>query len=144
MRSFADLGAGELYALLALRQEVFVVEQRCAYLDADGVDLRSHHLFTRDTSGSCLACLRIVEPGVKYPEPSLGRVATRVSHRGIGLGRELMREGLLRIRELYGNVPVRISAQCYLQRFYESFGFAPVGDPYPEDDIPHIEMWQAP
>jgi len=130
----------ELHAVYRLRQEVFVVEQGCPYLDADDKDPECHHLFASAPQGGCLACLRLVPPGLSYAEASLGRVATHLSVRGQGLGYEVMRRGLNAAMELFGSTSVRISAQCYLMRFYESFGFKIVGDMYLEDEIPHIEM----
>lgn len=144
LKAFAQLSADELYAILTLRQEVFVVEQNCVYLDTDGKDKKSHHVFSLNKQGLCSACLRIVSPGVSYAEVSIGRVASHESHRGTGHGRELMREGMRAVQTVYGPVPVRISAQSYLLRFYESFGFVQVGEPYMEDEIPHIQMLYTP
>lgn len=136
---FARLTPAELYAILALRQRVFVVEQACAYLDADGVDAASEHLWTED-AGEVRAYLRVVPGGAKYDEPSLGRVVTAPSARGTGLGRALMIEGLSRARARFGDVPVRIGAQRYLLAFYASLGFVRASDDYVEDGIPHLEM----
>lgn len=144
LKTFDCLSVAELYAVMKLRQTVFVVEQNCAYLDADGKDLLSHHLFARTTKGDCVACMRIVAPGISYPEMSIGRVATRKDLRGTGLGRELMRRGMEAAVAIYGSGSIRISAQTYLIRFYESFGFAQLGHEYIEDDIPHIEMLWTP
>ncbi|MFN9800203.1 MAG: GNAT family N-acetyltransferase, partial [Bacteroidota bacterium] len=143
-RSFEAFRPAELHAVLRLRQEVFIIEQQCIYLDADAKDLQSHHLFALDQTGRCQACLRIPAPGVSYDEPSIGRVATHPDVRRLGLGRELMQRGISAVRELYGHSPIRISAQCYLQVFYESFGFLALGHEYPEDGIPHIEMLYTP
>ena len=139
-RSFQELTPDELYDILALRQTVFVVEQDCAYLDADGWDRRSRHLYTRDASGLMVAYLRLVEPGVKYAEPSIGRVITHPSVRRTGLGRELMAEGLRGADEHYPGAGVRIGAQKWAERFYRSLGFESVGHEFIEDDIPHVEM----
>lgn len=139
-RSFAELTADELYDIFVLRQTVFVVEQRCAYLDADGVDRRCRHLYARDTSGRVVAYLRLVEPGVKYPEPSIGRVITHPDVRRTGLGRALMLEGLRGAERYFPGSPVRIGAQSWAENFYRSLGFERVGDEYIEDDIPHCEM----
>lgn len=141
-RTWDELTRDELYALMALRQEVFVVEQRCPYLDADGYDPRASHLWATDPSGAYpIAYCRIFPPGVKYPEASIGRVASAGSVRRTGAGRALMTEALRRLDADAGAaVPVRISAQSYLQRFYEGFGFRVVSEPYLEDDIPHVEM----
>ena len=139
---FAKLTPHELYRIIALRQRVFVVEQTCPYLDTDGVDLASDHLWTGDPE--ILAYLRVVPGGAKYDEPSLGRVVTAPEARGTGLGRALMIEGLARARARFGEVPVRIGAQKYLFAFYESLGFVRASDDYVEDGIPHVEMLRLP
>jgi ElaA protein len=136
VREFADLAAGELYAILALRARVFVVEQNCAYLDPDGADLVSRHVWTADEAGAVLAYLRVVPAGTKFPEISIGRVITAPEARGTGLGKELMRRALAAC----GAVPVRIGAQAHLEKFYGELGFARASDVYDEDGIPHIEM----
>ena len=120
---------------MVLRQRVFVVEQRCAYLDADGYDPQSRHLWA-DRAGSIEAYLRIVPAGAKYAEVSIGRVITAPEARGTGLGRELMRRGVAAC----GAQPIRIGAQAHLEKFYGELGFRRVSDEYLEDDIPHIEM----
>ena len=139
-RSFSELTADELYDIFVLRQTVFVVEQNCAYLDADGWDRRSRHLYARAASGLVIAYLRLVEPGVKYAEPSIGRVITHPSVRRTGLGRELMREGLRGAERYYPGAAIRIGAQRWAESFYSSLGFESVGPEYVEDDIPHVEM----
>jgi ElaA protein len=139
-RSWSEISADELYNLLKLRINVFVVEQNCPYPECDDKDQKSIHLFAMDNQGEVHACLRIVEPGVSYDEISIGRVANSAASRGTGLGKELMKRGLELIEERFGLIPVRISAQLYLKKFYESFGFVALGDTYLEDDIPHIEM----
>lgn len=142
---FEQLTAAQLYDIMALRQEVFVVEQTCAYLDADGKDPKSYHVWAEEetTQGgeyNVLAYARIVKPGVSYPEVSIGRVVTSPAARRTGLGKELMKTTMDFIAEMYGEVPIRISAQCYLEDFYRGFGFEIVGEPYLEDDIPHVGM----
>lgn len=139
-RSFSELTAYELYDILVLRQTVFVVEQNCAYLDADGVDRQSRHLYRRDQSGMMIAYLRLVDPGVKYAEPSIGRVITHPSVRRTGVGRELMAEGLRGAARYYPGAAVRIGAQRWAESFYRSLGFECTGHEYMEDDIPHVEM----
>jgi ElaA protein len=143
-RSWSEISADELYNLLKLRINVFVVEQNCPYPECDDKDKNSIHLFAIDSHYEVHACLRIVEAGISYDEVSIGRVATSLTSRGTGLGKELMAEGLRLIVEKYGNVPVRISAQLYLKKFYESFGFIAEGETYLEDNIPHIEMILSP
>jgi ElaA protein len=136
---FADLGVDNLYDALALRCRVFVLEQG-PYLDPDGIDRQSWHLLGRDEAGVLQAYLRVVDPGVKYAEPSLGRVITSAETRGTGLGRRLVAEGVARCVLAWPGQGIRISAQAHLARFYGEFGFASVGEPYLEDNIPHVEM----
>ena len=135
VRAFDQLSPGELYAIMALRQRVFVVEQRCAYLDADGVDQISQHLWA-DRAGAVAAYVRIVPAGERFAEISIGRVVTAPEARGTGLGRELMRRGIAAC----GDVAIRIGAQAHLEKFYAELGFARASDLYDEDGIPHIEM----
>jgi ElaA protein len=136
---FADLGVDNLYDALALRCRVFILEQG-PYLDPDGIDRQAWHLLGRDEAGELQAYLRVVDPGVKYPEPSLGRVITSAEARGTGLGRRLVAEGLARCALVWPGQGIRISAQAHLAKFYGEFGFASVGEPYLEDNIPHVEM----
>jgi ElaA protein len=141
-KRFNELASAELYALLAARSAVFVVEQRCAFQDADGYDEFAFHLlgWTSGPKRSLGAYLRLIEPGHKYREPSIGRVLTVTALRGTGLGREAMGEGLKRCAELYPGMPVRIAAQQRLERFYAELGFRPASDPYEEDGILHVDM----
>ncbi len=139
LKDWAELTKDELYEMLALRVEVFVIEQNCPYQEVDGKDKKSRHLFALGESGKCLACLRLVKPGVSYKEWSIGRVVTTSSMRKTGLGIELMNQAMMYFKDLE-NPPVRISAQSHLQKFYEKFGFIKVSEEYLEDDIPHIEM----
>ncbi|MDP2007440.1 MAG: GNAT family N-acetyltransferase [Rubrivivax sp.] len=136
---FGALGVDNLYDALALRCRVFILEQG-PYLDPDGVDRRSGHLLGRDVDGVLQAYLRVVDPGVKYEEPSLGRVITAPGARGTGLGRLLVAEGLARCARAWPDHGIRISAQSHLARFYGDFGFVRVGPDYLEDNIPHCEM----
>ncbi|MBV8755858.1 MAG: GNAT family N-acetyltransferase [Deltaproteobacteria bacterium] len=134
-RAFRELSIDELYAIIALRERVFVVEQKCAYLDADGLDPACRHLWAaRD--GQILAYLRFIAAGVKWAEAAIGRVIVAPEARGTGLGKELMRRGLA----IAGAAPVRLGAQAHLERFYGELGFRRVSDVYDEDGIPHIEM----
>ncbi|MGZ3694847.1 MAG: GNAT family N-acetyltransferase [Bdellovibrionota bacterium] len=137
--SFSELSNEDLYETLKLRQRVFIVEQNCAYLDCDGLDQKSFHLIGRD-GRALLAYLRVLPAGLKYPEASLGRVVTAPEARGTGAGKALLYEALRQIDMQWGKIPLRISAQAYLQKFYEDFGFRVEGAPYLEDNIPHIEM----
>ena len=138
-KRFDDLGVHALHDALALRCRVFILEQG-PYQDPDAADKQAWHLLGYDAAGQLQACLRVVDPGVKFAEPSIGRVVTAPEARGQGLGRALMAEGLARCAKAWPGRAVRISAQAHLQGFYAALGFVPVGAPYLEDDIPHIEM----
>lgn len=141
---FDDLGAREVHDILQARAAVFVVEQSCAFQDVDGADPLCWHLVGRAPSpggeGPILAYCRLVPPGVKYPEPSIGRVITTPAARRTGAGRALMREAVARAEALWPRTPLRIGAQMYLKDFYGSFGFRQTSEPYDEDGILHIEM----
>lgn len=138
---FHQLSLAELYELMRLRQVVFVLEQNCPYVDADGKDHLAHHLMGKDAEGQLQACARLLPPGTAYPGyASIGRVVTSAAVRGQGQGQALMQEAIAQCSRLFGPAPIKISAQCYLIRFYESFGFAAQGESYLEDDIPHIAM----
>jgi len=141
---FSGLDGEALYAMLRLRQEVFVVEQDCPYLDTDGMDQQAWHLLgSRD--GELIAYLRAFSPGVIHPEAVIGRVVTHASARGQGLGRPLMREGMEQVCRQFGPVPVRVSAQAHLEPYYQSLGFEVIGPGYDEDGIPHLPMrWPGP
>lgn len=140
VKPFDFLTLRELYAVLQLRGAVFVVEQNCVWQDADGKDFRSYHLLGTDAIGELAAYARIMPPGLVYPEASIGRVVTASWARGAGAGRELMQRAMDFVQRQYGNKLVRIGAQKYLTRFYQSFGFNVVGEEYLEDGIPHVEM----
>jgi ElaA protein len=141
---YDELTRDQLYAVLGLRERVFVVEQRCAYRDIDGRDPRAQHLLGLDPSVGLTAYLRLVEPGGRFAEPSIGRVVTDPEARNRGLGHALMREGIRRAEMVYPGQPIRLSAQDHLRRFYEAHGFVAVGDPYDEDGITHREMVRYP
>jgi ElaA protein len=138
---FRELNLEQLYDILKLRQEVFVVEQNCPYLDADGLDPQCFHLMGRDGKGRLAAYVRLVPEGIVYPGyAAFGRVATSSLYRGKGHGRALMDQTMIWMARLFPNVPVKISAQKYLTRFYESYGFRIYGEEYLEDGIPHVAM----
>jgi ElaA protein len=141
-RSFSELTVTELYDVMALRQRVFVVEQNCAYLDADGRDPEALHLLAREDAGELQlsAYLRVFMPSMERKEAMVGRVVTTPEARGRGLARALMLEALERIETDCPGTRVVISAQCYLKDFYASLGFTPVGEEYLEDGIPHLQM----
>lgn len=141
--SFADLPNADLYEMLAQRQNVFVLEQQCLYPDLDGYDQDAWHLLgwrVIDGKRQLAACLRVIAPGVKYAEMSIGRVLSTNAARGTGVGRELLLEGIARAEQLYPGHRIRIGAQQYLEAFYGSFGFKTVSEPYDEDGIMHVEM----
>ncbi len=139
LKTFDDLAPRELYAILQLRSAVFVVEQACPYQDADGNDQGSHHLmgFNGDTLA---AYTRLLPPGLTYGQASIGRVVTATAVRRYGIGKMLMQESIENVYRLFGAGPIKIGAQFYLKRFYESFGFVQTGDMYLEDNIEHIHM----
>lgn len=141
-RSFAEINVPELYKVLQLRTEVFVVGQNCVYQDMDGKDYTSFHLFALDNDKAA-ACTRLLPPGLSFAEQSIGRVAVALSHRELGLGRELVKRSIDASYKLFGKNPIRIGAQLYLTKFYESLGFEQRSDVYDEDGIPHIEMVKA-
>ena len=140
-KPFYELSLDELYALMALRQEVFVVEQDCPYLDADGKDQNAWHMMGFDKNEKLIACARIASRGVFYENyASIGRIVSAPSVRGKGVGKKLIYACLEEVEKLFQKQPIKISAQCYLIRFYESFGFETTGEEYLEDNIPHIAM----
>ncbi len=154
-RRFDALSADDVYDLLALRSEVFVVEQRCAFLDADGCDRDAWHLLGRAVArrdpahdaahdatrpDPLAAYLRCLDPGVKYREPSIGRVVVAAPYRSTGLGRVLMCEGITRTRSQWAGADIMIGAQLRLEAFYASLDFHREGSSYVEDGIDHVEM----
>ncbi len=142
--AFEQLNITQLYDIMALRQSVFVVEQNCPYLDADGKDPQGWHLMAKAADGGLLAYARLLPAGVSYPEyPSIGRVVSAPQARGQGAGRALMQAAIQYCEQLFSNQPIKIGAQTYLLPFYQSFGFQPVGNIYIEDGIPHIAMIRA-
>lgn len=131
----------ELARIYRARQQVFSIEQNCVYLDADEADEQSYHLAAwSNAHAQPLAYARLVDPGIKYSEPSMGRVITTAEARGTGLGRELVQRVLALSAQVHPGLGVRISAQSRLRRFYNEFGFEAMGVDYMEDGIPHIEM----
>ncbi|NCU05759.1 MAG: GNAT family N-acetyltransferase [Chitinophagaceae bacterium] len=140
LKKFADLTSYELYDIIWLRNEVFVVEQNCVYQDADYKDLKGWHLMGRNEQGILAAYVRLLPPGVSYAEPSIGRVVTNPVARGKGMGRILMTEAMKQCELLFGKKNIKIGAQYYLLKFYSSLGFEQTSEIYLEDDIEHIEM----
>lgn len=146
-KPFDALTAAELYGVLQLRSEVFVVEQACIFLDMDGSDVDALHLLgTQQQTGQgdvLVAYARLFPAGAKYAEASIGRVVTRLLARGNGLGHALIREAMAALVSQWGIQPIRIGAQARLKAYYTQHGFVDVGKPYVEDGIDHIEMvWQ--
>lgn len=140
-KKFEELNLNELYNILKVRQEVFIVEQNCPYLDADHKDVESYHLMGKDMHGDILAYSRLLPTGVSYPDyASIGRVLTSRKVRRNGWGWELMRQSLMYMEKLFPYQPIKISAQVYLLEFYSQAGFKETGKYYPEDGIPHAEM----
>lgn len=139
LKKFEELTPFQLYAILQLRNEVFVVEQNCVFQDADDKDQNSHHLMGLDND-QLVAYTRIVPPGAIYNLPSIGRVVTSPSVRKLGVGRELMNRSINAVYDLFGHQPVKIGAQLYLKKFYNSLGFEQVSEVYLEDGIEHIYM----
>jgi ElaA protein len=135
----ADLGPLVVHGLLKLRAEVFVVEQNCPYQDPDDKDLHSYHIFAHQGNDVC-ACARLVDPGISYKTPAIGRVVVSKSYRGTGLGKDLMKRTLDYAELVFPGQDITISAQCYLEKFYTELGFGVISEPYPEDDIPHVKM----
>lgn len=136
---FDRLTLSELYRVLQLRQEVFVVEQRCVFLDADGVDPRCDHVLAT-LDGEIVATARVIPPGVVHEHASIGRVVSASSVRRSGLGRPLMERAMQATLDRFGPTPIYLGAQAYLRGFYEGLGFQVSGPGYIEDDIPHFPM----
>jgi ElaA protein len=141
-KPFAQLTPAELYDLLRLRSEVFVVEQQCVFLDMDNKDQQCHHLLLYQ-QGRLAAVARLLPAGLYYAETSIGRIVASPVVRGTGLGKELVSAAIAACYELFGAGPIKIGAQLYAKGFYETFGFVPVGEVYDEDGIDHIHMLKA-
>ena len=139
-KAFKDLSILDLYEIMSFRQNIFSVEQETWYKDADGLDLNSLHLLGKNEDKSLIAYLRLVEPKLNFIEPSLGRVSVEEKFRGNGLGRKLIKEGIRKSLIIYPNLDLGISAQLYLEKFYNQEGFRRVGNTYEEDGITHIKM----
>lgn len=138
-KPFQGLTTTELYDLLRLRSEVFVVEQNCVFLDQDDKDQQCYHVLFYDGE-TIVACSRLVPPGISYPEMSIGRIVTGMPVRGTGMGKQLVDFSIAACRSLFGEGPIKIGAQLYAKKFYESFGFVQSSDVYDEDGIDHIKM----
>lgn len=139
LKPFKTLSLEELYALLKLRSEIFVVEQECIYLDLDGKDVKALHVLAWKGNELCGYC-RVFRPGDYFEEASIGRVSVPSAFRGNGYGARIMEFTIQAIGREMGPCPIAISAQAYLQRFYQALGFIPQGGLYQEDGIPHLRM----
>ncbi|PRY05686.1 ElaA protein [Pontibacter ummariensis] len=141
-KPFAGLTPFELYEMLRLRSDVFVVEQNCVFLDQDNLDQMCYHLLVY--KGDALeATARLVPPGLSYPEMSIGRIVTSSRVRGTGVGKKLVDRAVAECHHLFGVGPIKIGAQLYAKKFYEAFGFVQSSDVYDEDGIDHIKMIRA-
>ena len=138
-KKFSELTPEELYMILRLRSEVFVVEQNCVFLDMDNKDFYCDHVMAWE-EGKLLGYSRIVPAGISYVESSIGRIVSSPAARGQGIGRELLIQSIDTLYTLHGKRDIRIGAQYYLKDFYSSFGFVQKGELYLEDGIEHIEM----
>nr|WP_228407697.1 GNAT family N-acetyltransferase [Chryseobacterium capnotolerans] len=139
IKSFEELSTLELYNILKLRSEIFIIEQNCVYQDIDDKDLKCHHLMCL-VDGKLAGYTRIVPHGLTYEDASIGRVVIGTAYRGLGLGKQLMEHSIKGCQDILKESKIRISAQLYLLKFYNALGFKEVGTPYDEDGIPHIEM----
>jgi ElaA protein len=141
LKHFKDLTVDELYAILQLREAVFVVEQNCVYQDIDGLDEQCYHLFAlSDESKKIIAYARLVPVNSKFDVPSIGRVISNAAYRNLGLGKALMTKAIDETWKLFECNSIKIAAQMYLLNFYSNFGFKPISDPYDEDGIEHLDM----
>ena len=138
IKSFEELNKAELYQIIQLRIAVFIVEQDCPYPDLDDMDQDAQHLWIED-AGEIVCYLRVNPAGSRFLEPSLGRIVTKKSHRNRGLAEKLIKKAIDLVCEKESRA-IRISAQCYLEKYYEKFGFLKASEEYLEDNIPHIEM----
>lgn len=140
--TFKELTLEQLYSLMKLRVDVFVVEQRCPYIELDNKDtlITTRHLLGIDDTNKLIAYSRVLAPGVSYPQASIGRVVIHQSYRGEGLAYHLMQQAITLSNTYWPNDSICIGAQYHLKPFYESIGFQQVSDMYREDGIPHIDM----
>ncbi|PAM92826.1 GNAT family N-acetyltransferase [Flavobacterium sp. IR1] len=139
IKPFEALTVHELYDVLKLRSEIFVVEQNCVYLDIDGKDKKALHLLGV-YDDKIVAYARLFDAGISFDNASIGRVVVDANYRDKKWGHDLMREAIQGIKENFGKDEITIGAQLYLKKFYESHGFVPISEMYLEDDIPHIDM----
>ena len=141
IKAFKDLSVDELYAILQLRETVFVVEQNCVYHDIDNIDQACYHLFSVDQiTEKIIAYTRLVPANIKFDVPAIGRLISDKSYRGKGLGRALMVKSIEETCRIFNTNVIKISAQTYLLNFYSSLGFKPISETYDEDGIEHVDM----
>ena len=140
LKAFSALTVDELYAIIQLRNEVFVIDQQCIFQEADGKDPHAWHLMGFNENNQLAAYTRLLPAGASFAEASIGRVVTAGFARNSGIGKKLMSESINSLYKLFGKQTIRIGAQLYLKRFYESFGFQQSSEVYLEDGIEHIEM----
>lgn len=139
LKPFNKLSTEELYGIMQLRAEVFVVEQNCVYQDVDGKDEKAYHLFV-EMDEKTVAYSRLFKPNDYFENASIGRVVVKQSYRSLNLGHDLMKRSIEAINDIFNETQITISAQLYLKKFYESHGFMQTSETYLEDDIEHIEM----
>ena len=140
VKSFQELSLEEFHDIVALRIQIFIIEQNCPYQEVDGKDKLAHHLFFKNEMDEIIAVTRILPQGISYTEVAIGRVVVHEEYRGTGLGNQLMADSMNFVRDKYGDVPVRLSAQKHLENYYGNHGFKSTGKEYLEDGIPHVEM----
>ena len=143
LKPFDELALAELYKLLRLRVEIFVVEQNCPFQDIDGMDNCAYHLLGYTAAGELAAYARLFDADISYAQVAIGRVAVGLAYRRHGLGQELMQQAVAQCEMLFGAQAIKLGAQLYLKQFYEGFGFKQCGEEYLEDGIPHIPMLRA-
>lgn len=139
LKEFNELSNTELYKILRLRNDIFIVEQKCPYDDIDGKDIKCLHLFLEDKD-KVLGYLRIIPKGISFSQPSIGRVLVRKEYRGKGIARDMMLKAIQFIKKSWNEKEIKISAQVYLKEFYKGLGFISVSDTYLDDGIPHVDM----
>jgi ElaA protein len=140
VKSFQELSLEEFHDIIALRIQIFIIEQDCPYQEVDGLDKLAYHLFFKNIKEEIIAVTRILPQGVSYQEVAIGRVVVHEDYRGTGLGHQLLAESMNVVKEKFGEVPVRLSAQKHLENYYGNHGFQSTGKEYLEDGIPHVEM----
>ncbi len=140
VKSFQELSLEEFHDIIALRIQIFIIEQNCPYQEVDGKDKLAHHLFFKNEMDEIIAVTRILPQGISYAEVAIGRVVVHEDYRGTGLGNQLMADSMNFVKDEYGKVPVRLSAQKHLENYYGNHGFKSTGKEYLEDGIPHVEM----